>query len=690
MRRLTRFAAGGFVCLLALAVAPGSALADEAAPFPLTSEGLFGADGESPSWLALPREGWSTNQETTVETWWPKGGATPPDWLGAGRFTLDLDVPPALLGVPLACSVEQRGAFELRIDGRLIDRAGSLPPSILESLPERSDGFRPRNQEAPTVFTFERSGAHQVEVTYANPRVAAFHRNGHAAGFRLALGPADFGLRSAHSIEARNRRYQGLFTGVFLAVAMLHLLLFVFWPETRENLWFALLCASVAVLEGCIFHYPLAESPTFLLWVEPAMNTAGLLLCLSSLRFVYGVFRPDLFVDAWPRRMKIALVPIAVMLVLAAVWPARFTVGVFAILLLTSVELLRIIFLAIRQKREGSILVGSGIAAMALGFSVGVLTLLRILPPSFLRSTVLPFVSVVVLVFTMSVYLSRRVARTSAALRRKLVEVEALSDAKLEHERRERMEAVERERLEAEVRHKQQELEEARTLQLAMLPRNLPDVADLEVAAHMDTATEVGGDYYDFDVADDGSLTVAVGDATGHGMKAGTLVTATKSLFKALGEGGLVDTLDRSSAALKAMNLRQLNMALLLARWQRGHLRIAAAGMPPVYLYRAAEDRVEAVLLPGLPLGTPLRGRYQETQVHLQAGDTVLFMSDGFPERIGPGDEPLGYERVQDTFARSASKPVHGIVQALLEASEDWAKGRPLDDDLTFVVLKAR
>ena len=168
------------------------------------------------------------------------------------------------------------------------------------------------------------------------------------------------------------------------------------------------------------------------------------------------------------------------------------------------------------------------------------------------------------------------------------------------------------------MRHKQVELEEARALQLAMLPRSLPEVPDLELAAHMDTATEVGGDYYDFDVAADGSLTVAVGDATGHGMKAGTLVTATKSLFKALGEGALLETLDRSSAALKAMNLRQLNMALLLARWQRGHLRIAAAGMPPVYLYRAAENQVEAVLLPGLPLGTPLRGRYQETQLTLE------------------------------------------------------------------------
>lgn len=48
----------------------------------------------------------------------------------------------------------------------------------------------------------------------------------------------------------------------------------------------------------------------------------------------------------------------------------------------------------------------------------------------------------------------------------------------------------------------------------------------------MKPATEVGGDYYDFHLADDGTLTVAVGDATGHGLKAGTFVTAMKSLFR--------------------------------------------------------------------------------------------------------------------------------------------------------------
>ncbi len=78
---------------------------------------------------------------------------------------------------------------------------------------------------------------------------------------------------------------------------------------------------------------------------------------------------------------------------------------------------------------------------------------------------------------------------------------------------------------------KPDELEEARKLQLSMLPNEIPNHPNLEIAVSMETATEVGGDYYDFAVGSDGTLNIALGDATGHGMQAGTLVTIMKGIF---------------------------------------------------------------------------------------------------------------------------------------------------------------
>ncbi|MCB0284860.1 MAG: hypothetical protein KDF60_19935, partial [Calditrichaeota bacterium] len=77
--------------------------------------------------------------------------------------------------------------------------------------------------------------------------------------------------------------------------------------------------------------------------------------------------------------------------------------------------------------------------------------------------------------------------------------------------------------IQAENERKSKELEEARKLQLSMLPKELPKLPHLDIAVYMQTATEVGGDYYDFHVGLDGTLTVVIGDATGHGMQAGTM-----------------------------------------------------------------------------------------------------------------------------------------------------------------------
>src|SRR5262245_39832730 len=128
-----------------------------------------------------------------------------------------------------------------------------------------------------------------------------------------------------------------------------------------------------------------------------------------------------------------------------------------------------------------------------------------------------------------------------------------------------------RQELEAENDQRAKELEEARQLQLSMLPKSVPQLPHLEIEAYMKPAAEVGGDYYDFHLAEDGVLTVAVGDATGHGLKAGTVVTAMKSLFRTFAaEPDIVPVFNRSSRVLKEMNLRALFMGLTSVTLQGG------------------------------------------------------------------------------------------------------------------------
>ncbi|MCP4654788.1 MAG: SpoIIE family protein phosphatase [bacterium] len=245
--------------------------------------------------------------------------------------------------------------------------------------------------------------------------------------------------------------------------------------------------------------------------------------------------------------------------------------------------------------------------------------------------------------------------------------------------------------LQVENERQTQELEGARQLQLSMLPEQVPQHPQLEIAATMKTATEVGGDYYDFDLADDGTLTIAIGDATGHGSKAGTMVTAAKSLFNFLaGEPDMVQVLRRSTGAIKRMKMRNLYMAMMLARVSDSKLEVANAGMPPVLIHRAASGRVEEIHLEGVPLGSFSGFPYQKKTVDLEPGDTVVLMSDGFPEILSPAGDVFGYERLEDVLREAAERPPREVIRHFTQTAAEWAEGRPQDDDMTFVVMKVK
>jgi serine phosphatase RsbU (regulator of sigma subunit) len=269
----------------------------------------------------------------------------------------------------------------------------------------------------------------------------------------------------------------------------------------------------------------------------------------------------------------------------------------------------------------------------------------------------------------------------------------------LEEERRRREEEVAKRLLAAEVAQKTAELEEARAFQLALLPKSLPPHPAVELGVFMRTATEVGGDYYDFLPTDDGGLLVAVGDATGHGAKAGSMVMAIKSLLAAAGERAAPGVfLSDASRAIKRMDLGRMAMGLALARIAPGataggpvRVVLASAGMPPVLVHRAADGRVEEIAQPAVPLGSLLQ-EYGECSVELAPGDALLLLSDGFPELPDERGEPLGYPAVRARFASAAAQAEgpRAVIGALSAALDQRTGGGPPADDVTFVVLQAR
>ncbi|MCP5062738.1 MAG: SpoIIE family protein phosphatase [Ignavibacteriae bacterium] len=238
---------------------------------------------------------------------------------------------------------------------------------------------------------------------------------------------------------------------------------------------------------------------------------------------------------------------------------------------------------------------------------------------------------------------------------------------------------------------KTKELEEARELQLSMLPKELPNLPHLDIAVYMKTATEVGGDYYDFHIGMDGTLTAVIGDATGHGLNAGTVVTATKSLFSTHANNpDILFTFSEMTRVLKGMKLRMLSMCLSILKIKGNQLTISSAGIPPALIYRRTTNEIEEFLIKGMPLGVKNGFPYEVRTTEISPGDTILLMSDGFPELFNKEKEMFGYDKVKNVFGKVTGKEPEEIIEHLKNTGSAWVEDAEPDDDVTFVVIKMR
>jgi serine phosphatase RsbU (regulator of sigma subunit)/ligand-binding sensor domain-containing protein len=250
---------------------------------------------------------------------------------------------------------------------------------------------------------------------------------------------------------------------------------------------------------------------------------------------------------------------------------------------------------------------------------------------------------------------------------------------------------AEKRALEAENERKTKELEEARQMQLSMLPKVLPKLSNLEISAFMRTATEVGGDYYDFIVQDGGVLNVGFGDATGHGLQAGTMVTLMKGFFTSdAAKLELEEFMNHCSAMIKEIKLGRILMSFSLLRIKESKLELASAGMPPVYFYNGQTNDVEEILIQGMPLGAMKKGSYKMVEKELRSGDILLLLTDGLPEQMNNNDEMFDYSRVKSNFKEIAGDTPEVIIEKLVRSGDEWMGDKIQADDITLVVIKVK
>ena len=238
----------------------------------------------------------------------------------------------------------------------------------------------------------------------------------------------------------------------------------------------------------------------------------------------------------------------------------------------------------------------------------------------------------------------------------------------------------------------EQELRVARSIQQASLPNEVPTLEGWQITPYYQPAKEVGGDFYDFFEVEDGQVGVVIGDATGKGVPAALVVSATSSMLRAvarvLGSSSPGELLSQVNETLFARIPSNMFVTCFYAIFDPNSatLSYANAGHDLPYLRRSDGD-VEELRARGMPLGLMPGMGYEENEIELGADEGVLFYSDGLVEAHDPEGEMFGFPRLRALVAKHNEEESLG--EFLLEelysfVGEGWEQA----DDVTLLALR--
>jgi serine phosphatase RsbU (regulator of sigma subunit) len=237
------------------------------------------------------------------------------------------------------------------------------------------------------------------------------------------------------------------------------------------------------------------------------------------------------------------------------------------------------------------------------------------------------------------------------------------------------------------------EMEVAKRIQTSLLPQNRR-VGGYDVAARMQPAAEVGGDYYDIIQADEERNWIAIGDVSGHGVESGLVMMMTQTSILSLVHenprlspaevfSAVNDVLLENISRLRATRYMTLNVVRL------GEDGLTVAGKhQDVLVWRCAARKVETVANEGCWIGVvdDTRGHVEDQVIAMRDGDLALFFTDGATEAMNAAGEMFGEERLAAALAEVAEKPLPEALEALFARIAAFRAVQ--DDDVTMMLVR--
>jgi serine phosphatase RsbU (regulator of sigma subunit) len=225
------------------------------------------------------------------------------------------------------------------------------------------------------------------------------------------------------------------------------------------------------------------------------------------------------------------------------------------------------------------------------------------------------------------------------------------------------------------------------------LPREIPAIKGLDMAARYIPMTSVAGDFYDFIPIDDHRIGILVADVSGHGMPAALISSMLKIALD-----GQIECASEPARVLAGLNHALcgkfkghfVTAAYVVVDTEMKSLLYAGAGHPPLVIMDQAAREARHFTENGLFLGFFPQATYTAVEIPFKPGDWGVLYTDGILEMTDPSDEQFGLDRFKQFLQNNHGLSAEQFVDALLDDLSRWsclASGREPEDDITLMAF---
>ncbi len=629
-------------------------------------------------------------------------------------FRLHINIDSVLASKPLILTMSHLGASETYIDGTKVEDFGTI------NGPDSSVYYDP--QQLPSVFKLNNAGEHVIAIRYANYNAYRNYKyaNKNRGGFDIYIGRNRFVLYNERSQTVAITFLLILLFGVFTALSLLHMLLFLYYKAVKSNLYFSLFSFSLGATFLAIFLGRFATTPGIQLFLPYISMFIMLLACISLSGFSNELFSK--------RKLRFKIISaIAILTVLIWLYDIhQYTIMGLAVIATVTLESIVLTITGIVKKVKGAKIVGFGLLFFGIFFLFVAVTAILYNGINVDESTIEGFLmelfamaAIVSLPISMSVYLAWSFSAMNKDLKKQVEQIKQLSDKSIQQEK-EKQEILELQNLELEqkvdertqeVQH-QRELVElknksitdnltyARRIQSAMLP-------DINLVHH--TFNEsfilylpkdiVSGDFYSFNKKGN-EIIIAAGDCTGHGVSGAFMSMIGGSLLnqiineKGIAQPGQILN-NLNTAVIETLKQTQndsndgMDISICAINLDSYELQYAGANRP-IYLVR--EGALEIIKPDKLPIGGLQIARDRTFTNHtlpLRKGDTLYLFTDGYADQFGgEKGKKLMVARFKDILLSIQSLPMPQQLEHLNSYFEQWKGVNEQVDDVLVIGIR--